>query len=87
MSATLELFEEPLLNPILESERIDALRSLDLLDTPAEDRFDRITLLASEFFEAPIAYVAFIDSDRQWFKSRVGLCPTQTSRDRSKSVV
>ncbi len=80
MSATLELPEAPVLDPILESERVDALRSLDLLDTPAEDRFDRITRLAAQFFQAPIAYVALIDTDRQWFKSSYGLCQTQTSR-------
>jgi sigma-B regulation protein RsbU (phosphoserine phosphatase) len=80
MNATLEWPEAPVLDPLLESERIDALRSLDLLDTPAEDRFDRITRLAAEFFQAPIAYVALLDSDRQWFKSSYGLCQTQTSR-------
>lgn len=80
MSATLELFEAPVIDPILESERMDALRSLDLLDTPAEDRFDRITRLAAAFFQTPIAYVALIDSDRQWFKSSYGLCQTETSR-------
>lgn len=80
MSAILELLEPPVLDPVLESERLEALRSLELLDTPAEDRFDRITRLAAEFFQAPIAYVAFIDSDRQWFKSRYGLCQTETSR-------
>ena len=80
MSATLELFEAPVLDPLLESERLDALRSLELLDTPTEDRFDRITRLAAEFFQTPIAYVALIDNDRQWFKSRYGLCQTETSR-------
>jgi sigma-B regulation protein RsbU (phosphoserine phosphatase) len=66
-----------------ESERLDALRSLNLLDTQPEYRFDRITRLAAEFFQVPIAYVALIDSDRQWLKSRFGLCHTQTSRDMS----
>jgi len=80
MEATLEWPEAPVLDPILESERMEALRSLDLLDTPAEDRFDRLTRLAAEFFQAPIAYVAFIDKDRQWFKSRHGLCQIETSR-------
>jgi len=80
MNATLEWPEALVLDPVLESERMDALRSLDLLDTPAEDRFDRITRLAAQFFQAPIAYVALIDSDRQWFKSSYGLCQTQTSR-------
>lgn len=73
--ATLEI------DPAAELERMDDLRSLELLDTPEEDRFDRITRLAAEFFNVPIAYVAFIENERQWFKSRVGLCPAETSRD------
>lgn len=86
MSATLEYPAWPdapalTLDPLRESERLEDLRSLKLLDTEPEDRFDRITRLAADFFQIPTAYVAFIDSDRQWFKSRVGLCPTETTRD------
>src|SRR5271154_7431340 len=69
------------IDPLRESERLEDLRSLKLLDTEPEDRFDRITRLAAEFFQIPTAYVAFIDSDRQWFKSRVGVCPTETARN------
>ena len=69
------------LDPLRETERLADLRSLKLLDTQPEYRFDRITRLASEYFQVPTAYVAFIDSDRQWFKSRVGLCHTETARD------
>jgi phosphoserine phosphatase RsbU/P len=71
------------LDPVREAERLEDLRSLKLLDTEPEDRFDRITRLAAIFFQIPTAYVAFIDSDRQWFKSRVGLCPTETTREMS----
>jgi sigma-B regulation protein RsbU (phosphoserine phosphatase) len=71
------------IDPLLESERLEDLRSLKLLDTGPEDRFDRITRLAAEFFKIPTAYVALIDNDRQWFKSRVGLCPTETVRNMS----
>jgi sigma-B regulation protein RsbU (phosphoserine phosphatase) len=71
------------IDPLRESERLEDLRSLKLLDTEPEDRFDRITRLAADFFQIPTAYVALIDSDRQWFKSRVGLCPTETSRGMS----
>ncbi len=89
MSAILELSPwqgaPPLyLDPVQESERLDALKSLNLLDTCAEDRFDRITRLAAEFFNVPVAYVAFVDQDRQWFKSSYGFCREQqseTSRD------
>jgi len=80
MSALLELLEPPVLDPVREADRLDALRSLELLDTPREDRFDRVTRLAAEFFQIPISYVALIDADRQWFKSSYGLCQTQTSR-------
>ena len=56
-----------------EAERLDALRKLDLLDTPPSVAFDRITRMASQLFQLPIAAVSLTDSDRQWFKSRVGV--------------
>ena len=71
------------IDPVRESARLEDLRSLKLLDTEPEDRFDRITRLAARFFQIPTAYVAFIDSDRQWFKSRVGMCPPETTRQQS----
>lgn len=80
MIATLELPEALVTDSTLESERLDSLRSLNLLDTCPEDRFDRITKLAAEFFQTPISYVALIDSDRQWFKSTHGLCQGETTR-------
>jgi sigma-B regulation protein RsbU (phosphoserine phosphatase) len=80
MSTAEEFPHALVLDPAVELARMHDLRSLDLLDTPAEDRFDRVTRLAAEFFQVPIAYVAFIDNDRQWFKSRYGLCPAETSR-------
>jgi len=69
------------IDPLRESERLEDLRSLKLLDTDPEERFDRITRLAADFFHVPIAYVAFIDRERQWLKSRVGICPTETARE------
>jgi sigma-B regulation protein RsbU (phosphoserine phosphatase) len=63
-----------------ELERVQDLHSLQLLDTAPEDRFDRITRLAAEFFDIATVYVAFIDSERQWFKSRIGLCPPETAK-------
>ncbi len=88
MNVTLELPNWPdapplVLDPLLESERLDSLRSLDLLDTPPEERFDRVTRLAASFFQVPMAYVALIDGDRQWFKSSQGVCMEQTSRSTS----
>jgi adenylate cyclase len=66
--------------PANESERLAALRSLELLDTPEEERFDALTRLAAKLFQMPIAYVALVDDERQWFKSRIGLQDCQTSR-------
>jgi len=82
MAVTWELPEPITVDPSAEAQRLDALHSLNLL-TEAEDRFDRVTRLAADFFQVPMAYVAFIDAERQWFKSRFGLCPTVTSRDNS----
>lgn len=64
-----------------ELRRIIDLRALDLLDTAAEERFDRITRLAQRLFDVPIALVSLVDEDRQWFKSRVGLDVTETPRE------
>ena len=57
----------------LEAARLDALRKLDLLDTPPSEAFDRITRMAAQLFKLPIAAVSLTDTDRQWFKSRVGV--------------
>lgn len=70
---------EPLLPPD-EPERVAALQQLRILDTPAEERFDRITRTASDLFRVPIALVSLVDSQRQWFKSRTGLDASETPR-------
>ncbi|MBT8496186.1 MAG: GAF domain-containing protein [Deltaproteobacteria bacterium] len=64
-----------------ERARIQALHSLELLDTPPEERFDRITRIARAVFKVPIALVSLVDEDRQWFKARAGLDAAQTSRE------
>lgn len=70
--------------PVDETERLADLRALKLLDTPAEQRFDRIVTLATQVFDVPIAYVALVDSDRQWFKAKMGICNlTETNRTES----
>lgn len=56
-----------------ESERLKSLHNLGLLDTPTEERFDRITRLALSLFNTPISTVTLIDSHREWFKSCQGL--------------
>ncbi|MFO0888506.1 MAG: PAS domain S-box protein [Isosphaeraceae bacterium] len=60
-------------DPVLSEERLQKLRSLGLLDTPAEPRFDRLTRLAARFLNAPIAVVSLVDDRRQFFKSQEGL--------------
>lgn len=64
-----------------EAQRLAALHALELLDTPAEERFDRITRIAQRLFDVPVSLISLIDSDRQWFKSRVGLGASETPRD------
>jgi GAF domain-containing protein len=53
--------------------RLAALRALDLLDTPAEESFDRLASLAGRLLKTPVALVSLVDSDRQFFKSCLGL--------------
>lgn len=56
-----------------ENERVSALYEMKILDTPPEERFDRLSRLASQMFGVPIAYVALLEGERQWFKSACGL--------------
>lgn len=70
--------------PENEVQRLKALRSLHLLDTLPEERFDRVTRMARRLFGVPIALVSLVDENRQWFKSNCGLeAATQTPRDLS----
>ncbi len=66
-----------------EARRLAELRSLDLLDTSAEERFDHVTRLAQRVFGVPYALITLIDGDRQWFTSRQdqGDLPLETPRD------
>ena len=63
-----------------EARRHEVLLDLNLLDTPPQASFDRITRMATHLFKVPIALVSLIDTDRQWFKSRVGLEVAETPR-------
>jgi ribonuclease BN (tRNA processing enzyme)/GAF domain-containing protein len=69
--------------PENEEERLASLHGLQILDTPREDRFDRITAIAAKALDAPIAAITLIDRDRQWFKSTYGLDVEETPRDES----
>ncbi|HEX6346832.1 GAF domain-containing sensor histidine kinase [Umezawaea sp.] len=66
-----------------ELERLAAVRSLKLLDTPAEERFDRITRFAQHVFDVPIVLVSLVDLDRQWFKSSQGMDTREGPRSES----
>ncbi|MGL5490093.1 MAG: diguanylate cyclase domain-containing protein [Shewanella sp.] len=67
--------------PDNELQRLSTLKALNILDTDAEERFDRITRLTRRIFALPICVVTLVDASRQWFKSCQGLEVTETSRD------
>jgi GAF domain-containing protein len=70
--------------PILstnDAARVSALQKYAILDSEPEQAFDDLTQLASYVCKTPIALISLIDEDRQWFKSRVGISATETSRD------
>jgi GAF domain-containing protein len=67
--------------PSNEEARIAALEKYAILDTDPEQSFDDLTLLASFVCKTPMALISLIDEDRQWFKSRVGMDASETSRD------
>jgi predicted signal transduction protein with EAL and GGDEF domain len=64
-----------------EAERLAALEQLAILDTEPEKEFDRLVQLATTICQVPIGAITFVDSQRQWFKSRVGIDVTATPRD------
>lgn len=67
--------------PANEAYRLRTLYALNMLDTPAEERFDRLTRLTQRMFNAPIAVVTLIAEQRIWFKSCIGLDASETHRD------
>ena len=60
-----------------DAHRLELLKRYEILDTPPEAAFDRITALAADLFNAPIAIVSFLDGHRLWFKSHHGLDSTE----------
>jgi len=69
--------------PPNEQARLDRLAQYDILDTAAEQVFDDVAMLAAEICQTPIALISFVDEDRQWFKSHVGVDLTETPRDQA----
>lgn len=67
--------------PDYDQERLAALREMLILDTPPEERFDKVVQFAAQEFEVPIALISLIDENRQWIKARVGLDVCETGRD------
>lgn len=67
--------------PDCDPTRVASLKALNVLDTAAEERFDRLTRLALRLFDVPMALVSLVDEDRQWFKSAQGLNASETPRD------
>jgi diguanylate cyclase (GGDEF)-like protein len=63
-----------------EQVRLSQLRALAILDTPPEERFDRVARMAKRLFGVPIALVSLVDENRQWFKSCFGLDASETDR-------
>ena len=66
-----------------EASRLAALRRYAILDTPPDEAFDRVARLAASLFQAPIALVSFLDADRAWFKSHIGVDITEIPRDQT----
>ena len=63
-----------------EQRRLEAIRRLGILDTPPEERFERLTRIAQRFYRVPTALFTVVDEERQWFKSRQGLEVDETPR-------
>src|SRR4051812_10342344 len=71
----------PNIIPENDLQRLAAVRRYDILDTPPDGAFDRITALAARRFDVPISIISMVDHDRIWFKSHHGLNVKQIGRD------
>jgi len=72
---------EALAPPWHEDERLAALASYRIVDTPADPAFDAVAQLAAQICRAPIALISLVEETRQWFKARIGLDADATPRD------
>jgi len=78
----LQLADEPAVSPHwMEADRLAALDSYDILDTPAEAGFDDLVEIAAQICGAPMALISLVDARRQWFKAIRGLDATETPRE------
>src|SRR5438309_11045143 len=66
--------------PANEKQRVEALRRYQILDTPPEHDFNELLRLAAQICQAPVALITLIDSDRQWFKAKLGIDVPEMSR-------
>ncbi len=66
-----------------EAQRLQALQSYDILDSPPEQSFDDVTAIAARRFGVPMALISLVDAQRQWFKSRIGISEIETPRNLS----
>ncbi len=63
-----------------DERRLQALRQMLILDTPPEERFDRVVRFAADEFDMPLVMVSLVDEKRQWFKARVGMDVCESDR-------
>jgi GAF domain-containing protein len=75
------MLEAPI--PADEERRLELLKACHILYTPEEEAFDDVARLAADLCGTEIALITLVDSDRQWFKAKVGVEQTGTSRDLS----
>lgn len=71
----------PTTRSIGEEARLSALRNYDILDTPPDERFDRVARLAKRWFDVPIVLISFLDEEREWFKTAIGMDQREISRE------
>jgi len=69
--------------PPNEAQRLAALHSLNILDTPPDETLDQVVDLTADVFSAPVVALTMVDRDRQWFKAKRGLNQAETPRDES----
>src|ERR1700738_4208441 len=80
MSASVHQLRPKDLSPDEEAKRLAVVRRYDILDTPPDGSFDRITAIAARLFSVPISIISLVDHDRIWFKSHHGLDVEQIDR-------